>query len=144
MPFRDLALFILFLSGIAMAQGRKPAVEDFVGIEVEQVERTGTDTLVNLENDVQKIEIVQSAGPKQFEAGTDYSKHGNDESPWGPLSVIGLIFTIALPVLSYLMLMHHLRKKASIESASNVELLEKYRKQREQSKKLDEDNRHAS
>jgi hypothetical protein len=139
MTFRTLGLSILVLSGAALAQGRKPAVEDFVGIDVEEsrVAPQGTDSLYNLEQDINRIEAGKSAAPAPAQAA---------EAPVGgwSLGALALAFALGLglPLSVWLIIMTNLKKKASLESASNIELLEKYRRERE--KKSEEQVRKVS
>jgi hypothetical protein len=141
MCFRLLTFAILILSFQTLA--RSPAVEDFVGIEVEQIEATphGSETLFNLEQDLQKIEIVRQNGP--IEVATPPLKAAPAE-PMSAGAIFGIALILGLPLISWLLVMNHLRQKATIENASNIEILEKYRKQRELSKKETEEARKAS
>lgn len=138
MTFRVLAIFLTLFSTAAMAQGRSPAVEDFVGIEVEesQVAPQGTESLYNLEQDLKVIEAQKDrkpvAEPKLAEASSD----------WNAMTVFGISLGMGLPMIVWLLMMAHLKKKASVESASNIEVLENYRKERE--KKATEEKRKAS
>lgn len=138
MTFRVLAIFLTLFSTAAMAQGRAPAVEDFVGIEVEesQVAPQGTESLYNLEQDLKVIEAQKdkkpAVEPKLAEASSD----------WNAMTVFGISLGMGLPMIVWLLMMSHLKKKASLESASNIEVLENYRKERE--KKATEEKRKAS
>jgi hypothetical protein len=144
MPFRALIISVFILSGFSDAHARKPAVEDFVGVEVEQVESTGNGPLVNLENDLQKIEIVQATAPMVIEVKAPEGRVQVESTSWSTTALIALIFILALPVVAYLIVVGHLRQKASIEAKSNVELLEKYRKEREKTRRQEEEQRKAS
>jgi hypothetical protein len=137
MLFRGLVLALLLSSTFSFAQGRKPAVEDFVGIEVEQdqVAPQGTESLYNLEQDLNKIH-EQKDKPAPTIAAPAAS------SGWSVTNMVSLAFILGLPVMIWLMIMNHLKRKASVESASNIEVLEKYRKERE--KKNEESDRMAS
>lgn len=139
MIFRTLAVCLLLISGLSFAQGRKPAVEDFVGIEVDQGEATphGSETLYNLEQDLNKIHEKKDQ-PQQKITSAPASTPTN----WNMTAVIGISLLLGLPMIVWLMMMSHLKKKASLESASNIEVLEKYRKERE--KKSEENIRKAS
>lgn len=130
MHFRVLAVCLLLVSTSALAVGRSPAVEDFVGIEVDEPQSApqGTEPLFNFEQDLSKHAENGSKSPEL--APTTSSQQG-----WSIFSVIGIAMALALPMGVWLMLMSYLRKKASVESASNIEVLENYRKQREQTKK---------
>lgn len=145
MHFRLLGLIILLSSTFAIAApGRAPAVEDFVGIEVEQVEATPkmNENLYNLEQDVVKIETARSAGPVEVASKT---KMEAQVSPsWSLGSVLGMAVILVLPLVSWIFMMNHLRNKASAETASNIEVLAKYRQEREQVRGKDEEIKKVS
>jgi hypothetical protein len=139
MIFRSLALcFLILFSAVSFAQGRKPAVEDFVGIEVEEskVAPQGIESLYNLEQDIERIEAQKNNPQKRPEV----TKEASFE--WSVSTVFTLSMALGLPLIVWFLVMSHLRKKASIESASNIEILEKYRKERE--KKSEESVRKVS
>lgn len=130
MLFRTLALAILVFSSAAFAAGRSPAVEDFVGIEMEerQVVPQGTESLFNLEQDIQRLE---NRPEQKKPTVSEFLK-----TPYGPGAVVGIILALGLPLSLWFLVMSHFKRKASLESASNIEVLEKYRQERE--KKRDE------
>ncbi len=136
MIFRTLGLGVLLFSTVCFAQGRKPAVEDFVGIEVdqEQVAPQGTESLFNLQHDIHKFEEKKSAPVVQAPVQKPIE--------WSMKAVAGIAFALSLPLFIWFIAMNRLKKKASEESASNIEVLEKYRKERE--KKLSENIKKAS
>ncbi len=139
MAFRVLTLGILFLiSSSSFAQGRSPAVEDFVGIEYEEksVAPQGTESLFNLEQDIHKIR-TQKAKPKKVS-----EIKSAETNNLGMRTIFGISIALGLPLMIWFMVMSHLKKKASLESASNIEVLEKYRKERE--KKVQENIRKVS
>jgi hypothetical protein len=138
MAFRVLGLSLILMTVTAFANGRKPAVEDFVGIEIEHNEATPTGSVVlfNLENDLNQIEAQRTAPPAKVQAPKQES------TEWSLTTILSLSFFASLPVLIWLLMMNHLKRKASVESASNIEVLEKYRKDRE--KKSEENIRKAS
>jgi hypothetical protein len=127
MTFRSLALFLVVYSGISFAEGRKPAVEDFVGIEIEEskVAPQGTESLYNLEQDLDKI---QSRRNKPAQIKTKISEADKD---WSVTTIFGISLILGLPLITWYLVMSHFKKKASIDSASNIAVLEKYRKERE-------------
>lgn len=128
MAFRVLTLSFLFLiSDFSFARGRSPAVEDFVGIEYEEkrVAPQGTESLFNLEQDIHKIQTQKAKPKKVSEIKTQ------DSNDWGMRTIFGISIALGLPLMIWLLMMSHLKKKASLESASNIEVLEKYRKERE-------------
>ena len=127
MTFRSLALFLVVYSGISFAEGRKPAVEDFVGIEIEEskVAPQGTESLYNLEQDLDQI---QSRINKPAQIKTKISEADKD---WSVTTIFGISLILGLPLITWYLVMSHFKKKASIDSASNIAVLEKYRKERE-------------
>jgi hypothetical protein len=127
MTFRSLALFLVVYSGISFAEGRKPAVEDFVGIEIEEskVAPQGTESLYNLEQDLDQI---QSRRNKPAQIKTKISEADKD---WSVTTIFGISLILGLPLITWYLVMSHFKKKASIDSASNIAVLEKYRKERE-------------
>lgn len=137
MLFRSLTLCLALYTSVSFAQGRKPAVEDFVGIEVEEtkVTPTGTESLFNLQQDINRIEAEKNRPAKQAvvkEAPAEFS----------PSVLFGISLALFLPMITWFLVMAHLKKKASLENASNIEVLEKYRKERE--KKVQEETRKVS
>ncbi len=129
MTFPTLGLLFLLLSTAAMAQGRKPAVEDFVGIDVEEsrVAPQGSESLYNLEQDVGRIQAGKKEAPAVAPKTTQSAESGF------PMKVLmlALALGLGLPLSVWFMIMANVKKKASLESASNIELLEKYRRERE-------------
>lgn len=127
MTFRLLALFLIIYSGITFAEGRKPAVEDFVGIEIEESKVTpqGTESLYNLEQDLDQINTLKN---KPVEKKSKISEVNKD---WSRATILGITLVLGLPLITWYLVMSHFKKKASIDSASNIAVLEKYRKERE-------------
>lgn len=138
MIFRSLILCLVVFSAVSHAQGRKPAVEDFVGIEVEESKVTpqGNESLYNLEQDIQKIESQKNEPAPYIEEAKA------PESDWNLSTYILIAVGLGLPMTVWFFVMAHLRKRASAENASNIEVLEKYRKERE--KKTEESIRKVS
>lgn len=132
MNFRLFGLLILVFSmPLNAAPGRAPAVEDFVGIEVAEPKATkGAQNvvLVNLEQDLKKID----ASARNTEV-----KSPSAASGMGIVSILGIIFVLGLPMVSWLAVISHMRKRASTENASNIKVLEDYRKTREESSSRD-------
>ena len=137
MYFRTLAFTFLVLSQVCYAQGRKPAVEDFVGIEVEHPENTpqGTESLFNFEKDISKFEDpkIESKKTSRPKAVTKIQ-----EPPMSLTAIIGIAFFLGLPAIIWFTMMNHLRQKAHIQSASNIQVLENYRREKEEAKKTQE------
>lgn len=128
MGFRTLGFVLLIITTTSFAQGRKPAVEDFVGIEVDQpqVLPQGTESLYNLEQDLNKLEARKTNPTKQAPPAEIVPKQ-----PLNISTVFGISIIFGLPLVVWFLVMSHFKKKASLESASNIEVLEKYRKERE-------------
>lgn len=139
MVFRTLGLCLLLFSAVSYAQGRKPAVEDFVGIEIEEAQVTpqGTESLYNLEADLNRLEEKKKNPQAEIKAPAAVPS-----KPWSKATLFGISLVVGLPLLVWLLVMSHLKKKASVESASNIEVLEKYRKERE--RKVEESIRKVS
>ena len=142
MYFRTLAFIILVISQVSFAQARKPAVEDFVGIEIDQPEGTpqGTEGLFNFEKDISKFGETKEQPLKSAKTDTSVS----NEEPTSLTTILAITFILGLPILIWSLMMHHLRQKAHVESALNIEVLEKYRQQRAESRKAAEEYKKAS
>lgn len=130
MKYHALALVLTLISTLTFAQGRGPAVEDFVGIEVqhpEEVSPIGTEALFNLEKDMLAVDKQKNAN--------SIKPNTIDNFTWNITAVFGVSILLGLPLMSWLAAMHHMRKKAHVQSASNIEVLENYRKEREAKKR---------
>lgn len=141
MVLRTLGLFLILFSSTSFAQGRGPAVEDFVGIEVEEARLTtpqGTEPLYNLEQDLTRYEEKKKA-PTAVNPNVKSASAAERQST---STIFGISFVLGLPLIIWFLMMGHLKKKASLESASNIEVLEKYRKERE--RKIERDIRKVS
>ncbi len=135
MSFRTLGFMFLIITQVAFAQGRKPAVEDFVGIEVDQPEGTpqGTEGLFNFEKDIDKFEHTKGSSSGVVTAVNTKTQDSSDLT-----TALVIAFMLALPGMIWFLMMSNLRQKAKIESASNIEVLEKYRRERQEAKKAEE------
>ena len=129
MSFRTLGFMLLIITQVAFAQGRKPAVEDFVGIEVDQPEGTpqGTEGLFNFEKDIDKFEHTKGSSSGVVTAVNTKTQDSSD-----------LTTALVIAFMIWFLMMSNLRQKAKIESASNIEVLEKYRRERQEAKKAEE------
>jgi hypothetical protein len=127
----QLLVLMLSLSSLAQAQSRGPAVEDFVGIEVETVELhpQGTEALFNFEKEIETFEAAKVE--PSFRQPPAHHFVESTPGAWSTSAMMGIIVLLGLPFLTWLLVMNHLRQKATMESASNIEILEKYRKERE-------------
>jgi hypothetical protein len=137
MYFRTLGLTLLIVSQVSFAYGRKPAVEDFVGIEVDHPEGTpqGTESLFNFEKQITKFDPKKVAADQPVVAATPVKAEG----PSGLATVLTILFVLGLPGIIWSVMMNRLRQKAHIESASNIEVLEKYRRERQEAKKAQDE-----
>lgn len=137
MQFRYVGLIICILSSTVFAQGRKPAVEDFVGIEVEQTSAqqaaSASANLYNLENDMKQVQLVTTK--PNLNRPILKAPESIQNQAWPLPAVVGLVVLLGLPLLSWFFMMNHLRNKASEESATNIKILETYRKERQLSQK---------
>ena len=139
MPTRlFLFCFLIVNSQIVLARG--PAVEDFVGIEVEEAQRTphGAELLYNLERDVSLIAKIDA--PETQTATTQ----SYQPKAWTTSAVFTLVTLLALPLLLWSGIMSYFRKKSAQEHASNIEVLENYRKQKGSSEETKEETRKVS
>ena len=137
MIFRVLAIILILASQVSFAQGRKPAVEDFVGIEVEEPEKApqGTEVLFNFEKDISQFEDKKS----NVTVNSSRAQESID------FKMIATFFIIAgLPVMIWLLMINRLRKKAGEDIASNIKVLNNYRQQKEEAKKIQDDVKKAS
>lgn len=130
------------VSQVSFARGRGPAVEDFVGIEVEHPEGTpqGTEGLFNFETEINKFEKTKS----KFDQTVKPQVTSQAEGPSDSATTVAIVFVLSLPGIIWFLMMHHLRQKAHIESASNIAVLETYRKNRQDTKKAQEDFKKVS
>ncbi len=137
MIFRVLAIILILASQVSFAQGRKPAVEDFVGIEVEEPEKApqGTEVLFNFEKDISQFKDNKS----------EVTVNSSKAQETIDFKMIATFFIFAgLPVMIWLLMINRLRKKAGQEIASNIKVLNNYRHQKEEAKKIQDDVKKAS
>jgi len=129
MKFRTLILTLMLISSQFALANRGPAVEDFVGVDVEEpyFEPQGTEALFNFEKEIHKFEENKS---KPFA-----DKKSEQTNPSNSFTVFAFGLILGLPGIIWLMMMNHLKSKAKIESANNIEVLENYRKRREEANK---------
>lgn len=136
MALRMLIFFVTYLIIIPSSEARKPAVEDFIGIEVEESKTVprGSEVLFDLEQDIHKIQNNKNTQNENKISKNDSETFSN--AFWG------ILFAMMLPAIIWFSIMNHIRKKATLETASNIEVLERYRRERE--KKSEENSRKAS
>lgn len=148
MHFQTLGLSLLLLSSLSFAApGRSPAVEDFVGLEVEHIEATpnANEPLINLEREINQIESARKSGTVKAAPVSTIKPLSPVTDTTSFSTILALVFILGLPMISWIMVMNHMRKKASAESVSNIEVLEKYRQERElRNQKQDKDIKKAS
>ncbi len=127
MIFQVFFLVFGFILNCGAAPGRAPAVEPFMEIEVQQkTERSlGNEVLFNLEQNSTNNKTTRSVSPSDTQI--------NLFTTWNFSTALGLIIILGLPLLSWFLVMNHLREKAQEQSASNIQILSKYREEKEQS-----------
>jgi len=117
-----LLLTLVAVLALPLAHARKPAVEDFVGIESETPDVTpqGTEALFNFEKDVtahaqRPIEPVI----RRQQASTTTT------SSWPVTAWFGIATVLALPFITWLLTMRHLKQAqtAATASAPSAEVL---------------------
>jgi hypothetical protein len=99
---------VVFTLTLPFAQARKPAVEDFVGIESETPDVTpqGTEALFNFEQEV----TAHSERPVQPVIRYAETSKTQSSSQW-PLSAwFGIATVLGLPFATWLLTMRHLKK----------------------------------
>lgn len=143
MYFRLLSITMLLFSQLSFANGRGPAVEDFVGIEVDHPEGTpqGTEGLFNFEKDIQRFESTKGKTLSSSKTDTVFRESAQPNST---TTAVAIIFILGLPVMIWFIMMNHLRQKAHAESASNIEVLEKYRREKQEAKKAQDEYKKVS
>lgn len=110
----SLTVFALLL-GLPHALARKPAVEDFVGIEPEQVDTTppATQALYNFEKEISAYQakpqavIVHKTMPRVMPKASSAPAESFDGLLWA-----GAFFVLCLPGMTWLMMARRLRARA--------------------------------
>jgi hypothetical protein len=143
MYFRALTISFIFISQLCYSQGRKPAVEDFVGIEIEHPEESpqGTETLFNFEQDMSKFETPTK---QKTSTGSAQKPMAIQDETVTKTTALAITFFLSLPALIWFIMMKNLKHKAQVASASNIEVLENYRREKEKAKKAEEELKKAS
>jgi hypothetical protein len=141
MHFQTLALLLILFSQFSYAQGRKPAVEDFVGIEVEHPESApqGTENLFNFEKDMDQYQNAVTSSDQKLTSAPMTSNNSNEVFRY-----FGVVLLLALPAVLSLLVMKRMKNKAREENLANIKVLEEFRRQKTESRKADEDIRKAS
>lgn len=146
MQFRILGLLVLTFSFTCFANGRSPAVEDFVGIEVEHPEAIpqGTEGLFNFEKDISRFDESKIHKAPETAVKKVTPSWQNEEGPAGATTLVTIALILGLPALSWFLVMNRLRQKAQIESASNIAVLARYRQEREEARKAQDEYKKVS
>lgn len=142
------ALLILMISISAQsAVGRKPAVEDFVGVEYDSqnVVPTGTETLFNFSKDVkdyqsQPTQPIVRYAQKQSQENAPVSSEGLPI--W-----FGITFVLSLPIITWVVMSQHLKSREAAAAAalpSNVTDLAARRAEKQAETSTDDDVKKAS
>ena len=129
MKLSHLFVFVLLFSFTVSAQGRKPAVEDFVGVETEGYKKTpkGTEVLFDFGNQVDK--------------SINKSNHKSSKVDIDIFSSFILIAFSTLPFLMWFGINQSIKEQKKVNStqtppqtatSSNVQNLDEYRQNSEQ------------
>lgn len=141
-----LSLVLLLLT--LMAHARKPAVEDFVGIEPEtqNVVPSGTESLYNFADDVKDY---QKTGPRQpvVRYTLDQPSMQAPGSTTSSFSLwFGIGFVLALPMITWVVMARHLksREEASAVTGASIADLAAKRAQKQSQTTTKDDIKKAS
>ena len=118
-------LFFATILTLSVAQARGPAVEDFVGIDIEQqdITPTGTHALFNFEQELSKAGTTSETTTQALIIKTELkaAPPASETSPWGQW--FGITVILLLPVVTWSLTMRHLNKKTSEALPDNVTVL---------------------
>lgn len=125
--------WIIFLAVLLnfKAIARSPAVEDFVGIEVEETKviPDGSEVFFNLEKDVKNISENSSPQPKGI---TTSQKESKD------IQILVLFLAVlSLPAFLWWQMMSKLKKNLSSIEKENVHDLKSFRDQKDKNQDID-------
>lgn len=116
------AIYVLVLSTLTLtsALARGPAVEDFVGVEIEQPDLTpaGTHALFNFEEELSEAKANQPATQAVITKTELRAASTTETSPWSQW--FGIIVILALPVVTWSLTMRHLNKRTEEVLPDNV------------------------
>ncbi|MBY0518625.1 MAG: hypothetical protein K2P81_17070 [Bacteriovoracaceae bacterium] len=100
---------VLTLSGAAHA--RKPAVEDFVGIESETPDVTpeGTEALFNFQDDVKEFAKKPNQPAQAIVQQKNISSPKTTNGSWPIATWLGVLVVLALPFVTWMLTMRHLK-----------------------------------
>ncbi len=114
-------VLLLITLSFSTAIARGPAVEDFVGIEIEQPDLTptGTHALFNFEQELTEVKAEQ-APTQAVISKTDLKAASptSESSPWAQW--FGIVVILALPVVTWSLTMRHLNKRTEEVLPDNV------------------------
>jgi hypothetical protein len=130
MPTRLFLFFTINLLALTNCFSRSPAVESFVEIEV---------------NNSKDIYTSQSKSEVFFNFETDNQIKSKKASSF-PFDTIHLIFllTLSLPIVSWLLVLNHLKAKAYRENVNNVQTLSNYKIKQEEKNNSENNYKKAS
>ncbi len=119
--FLIFAILLTVSGSYARGPGRAPAVEDFVGIESEAPDVTpaGTQALFNFESEVKSYQ----GRPQTTQAVIVHATStpvSTSSTSWPLAAWIGIAGVLALPVVTWLMTMRHLKTVEPVVTATTV------------------------
>lgn len=116
-------IYVLILSTLTLTSvfARGPAVEDFVGVDIEQPDLTpaGTHALFNFEQELTEVKADQA--PTQAvitKTELKAASAASETSPWSQW--LGIVVILALPVVTWSLTMRHLNKRTEEVLPDNV------------------------
>jgi hypothetical protein len=126
MKIQALIIF-LFLFSFSLSYARGPAVEDFVGVEMEGPDSPpqGTEGLINFEKEINDF----SSNKKKTINQTMFSAQNTTNNSVS--AYFGYAVILLLPLISWMMMLNHLKSQAREKNAANLQVLENYRREKE-------------
>ncbi len=141
---RFILLTLLLTLSSSIAYGRKPAVEDFVGVESEDYKKTpeGTEVLFNFGNEIQK---VNSQTPQNKLVSSN-----SNQSSW--FGLVSLAIFIAFPIFMWLGITRFTNRSSQdsneessiITPDAAITDLNQYRSQKDHDEKQEDQDKKAS
>lgn len=116
-------LFIAAILTLSGAHARGPAVEDFVGIDIEEQDLTpaGTHALFNFEQELNQAGTQARTQALIVKTELRAAAPQTETSPWSQW--FGILVILSLPVVTWSLTMKHLNKKVDVELPDNVTVL---------------------
>lgn len=114
-------VFVLSALTLSTASSRGPAVEDFVGVEIEQPDLTpaGTHALFNFEQELTEAKTEPSTAQAMItKTPLRAAAPASETSPWAQW--FGIIVILALPVVTWSLTMRHLNQRTEEVLPDNV------------------------